>query len=146
MEGITFKQNIVYLSKAIIVKTIDFESMYLLYITLLNANLAMIMLFYFQSTVIIATCHHFIIFFYYCFCATNFTSNFQNRRKNCFFHLVMNTNLWEMCLKCGLLLISFRVSSITFFFYVPFFFFIHLLEEKLWIPLKEDQLFEGGQM
>ena len=47
MEGITFKQNIVYLSKAIIVKAIDFESMYLLYIALLNANLTIIMLFYF---------------------------------------------------------------------------------------------------
>ena len=47
MEDITFKQNIVYLLKAIIVKVIDFISIYLLYITLLNTNLAMIMLLHF---------------------------------------------------------------------------------------------------
>ena len=58
----------------------------------------------------------------------------------------METNLWKVCFKGGLLLISFHVSSIVFFSYVPFLFVIHLLEEKLWIPLKEDQLFKGGQM
>ena len=76
-----------------IVKTIIFGFMYLLYITLLNENLAMIMLFYFQSTVTIATCHHFIIFSTIVFVLQMSQVTLRCLGKIALFRLAMETNL-----------------------------------------------------
>ena len=75
-EGTTFKQNKVYLSKDLIVKAIDFESICLLYITLLNANLVMIMLFHskYGYNCDMSPLHHFS---YHCFSATKVLNNFE---------------------------------------------------------------------
>ena len=74
-------------------KAIDFEFMCLLYIALLNANLAMIILFYIQSTVTITTCHHFIIFSTIIFVLQMLQVTLKILKKIEFFRLAMETNL-----------------------------------------------------
>ena len=117
--------------------------MYLLYIILLNANLAMIILFYFQSTVTIATCNHFIIFYIINFVLQMLQITLRIFEKIALFRLAMETNLWKICFKGGLSLIFFRVSSIAFFFSRPIIVLCTFAWREAMDPLEERSTIWG---